>query len=69
MGSWGDFVAPVSGGKNRVPGGNPMYPFTDDEAEAIKAMREAFDSEGLGLAGHRAVQSYSVFERSGYRFA
>jgi hypothetical protein len=46
-----------------------MYPFTDDEAEAIKAMREAFDSEGLGLAGHRAVQSYSVFERSGYRFA
>ena len=26
-----------------------MYPFTDDEAEAIKAMREAFDSEGLGL--------------------
>jgi len=56
MGSWGDFVAPVSGGKNRVPGGNPMYPFTDDEAEAIKAMREAFDSEGLGLAGHRAVQ-------------
>jgi hypothetical protein len=34
-----------------------MYTFTDDEAEAIKAMREAFDSEGLGLVGHRAVQS------------